>query len=71
MKSFQLLKPKICACQRVHTDLPDDFKIADDDYYHGVFWNCECRSTLYTDIENINTEVDPFKSPDSRHCDQL
>lgn len=53
MYSFKLIKPKICSCGITHSALPKEYK--PDDENHGVMWNCNCHSTLFTPVENLDT----------------
>lgn len=59
MYSFKLATSKICSCGKEHTMLPREFRnLSDGDPLDGAYWECECKSTLFTPHTNIDTTTE-------------
>jgi hypothetical protein len=59
---MRLIKEKKCSCGRIHTYVDEDYKyLTGDNPLAGFYWNCECKSTLFSPFHNVNLfESEPF-----------
>jgi hypothetical protein len=54
---MKLMKQKICSCKRVHAEIPKSHQFEDClDELSGLYWNCECGSTLFVPVSEIEFE---------------
>lgn len=56
-KTFKLKEPKTCSCGRIHLCTNADSKLSFDEFFAGVYWNCQCGST--NSVKHF--EVEPTK----------
>jgi len=45
-----LYRPKKCSCGKHFARVPEDAILQEDEEMSGWYWNCECKSTLFMPI---------------------
>jgi hypothetical protein len=48
---------KTCTCGKQHNFIPEDAKVGE----WGMFWNCECKSTLFWPNAEMRKKLDEDK----------
>lgn len=43
----KLKTPHKCGCGKVYERTTDDVKVSHDKAFGGLYWNCECKSTMF------------------------
>ena len=54
--SVYLFRPKTCSCGRVHQELPEKFEVLHDEDLGGIYFDCECGSTLVVPFRSLEKE---------------
>lgn len=55
--SIKLKDAKRCSCcGKLHTHTSGDLQVSYDETFNGVYWNCECKSTLFVPLTGIASD---------------
>lgn len=60
------LKFKVCGCGKVWEHFPKDAKLHSDAALPGVYFNCDCKSTLVVPLAQVAFEPTDKDQPISR-----